>query len=176
MSKDNLFPTLPDAARTWIYVAEPEIPTETWNVLRPAIDRFIRDWSSHRRPVIGDATLLYGRFLVLAAYVEGGDLSGCGIDKSVHEIEALAAAHGIVWRSALDVAWRDPSGTVRTGTRREFRSVIGSGSIHGATPVFDTSVVELGRLRSAGFELPASLSWHGQAFRIPQEPSGPILA
>lgn len=176
MSIERLFPNLPDAARTWIYVAEPEIPAETWSVLRPAMERFIHDWSSHRRPVIGGASLLHGRFLVLAAFVEGGDLSGCGIDKSVHEIEALGAAHGIGWRSALDVAWRDPSGTVRTGTRQEFRTLIGSGSIHGATPVFDTSVVELGRLRSAGFERPASLSWHGRAFRIPQEPSGPILA
>ena len=176
MRTDSLFPTLPDSARIWIYLAEPEIQAQTWSVLQPAIDRFIQEWSSHRRPVIGDACLLHGRFLVLGAYIEGGDLSGCGIDNSVHEIESLAAAHGIVWRSALDVAWRDHSGTVRTGTRPEFRRAIESGSVNGGTKVFETSVVELGRLRSIGLELPASRSWHGRAFRFPQEPTGPILA
>lgn len=176
MMTEPLFPTLPDSARTWIYLADPEIRTETWASVQPEIEAFIREWSSHRRPVLGDVRLLHGRFLVLAAYVEGGDLSGCGIDKSVHRIEALGTSHGIAWRSALDVAWRDPSGAVRTGTRQEFRQAVGSGSVHGATPVFDTSIASLGVLRSAGLERPASRSWHARAFRIPEEPTGPILA
>lgn len=172
----SLFPSLPDAARVWIYTADRALgPTERATLL-DAIGPFLAAWSSHRRPVLGEAAVLEDRFLVVAAHVADGDLSGCGIDKSVHEIEQLGSRFGIAWRGALDVAWRNEKGEVEVSSRADFRSAIGSGRVGARTPVFDTSITELGAFRSTGFPRPAAESWHGRVFRIVSEPSGTIPA
>lgn len=172
----SLFPNLPDGARVWVYTADRTLaPTERVALLE-AIGPFLETWSSHRRPVMGDAAVLENRFLVIAAHVADGDLSGCGIDKSVHEIEQLGSRFGIAWRGALDVAWRNEDGEVEVSSRADFRTAVGSGRVGPRTPVFDTSIAELGGFRSAGFPRPACESWHGRVFRIVSEPSGTIPA
>lgn len=173
---NRLFPSLPDSARVWIYTADRRLSADDRSALLGAIAPFLAAWSSHRRPVLGEATILEDRFLVLAAHVADGDLSGCGIDKSVHEIEGLGARFGIAWHGALDVAWRDTDGTVTAGSRSDFRSAVAAGRVGPDTPVFDTSTSDLGTLRTAGFPRPASDSWHGRVFRIRAEPSGTISA
>lgn len=160
--KSDLFPEFPDDARIWVYVADRPLAPDDCASLLDGLDPFLASWTSHRKSVRGAAAVLDDRFLVLAATAVDGNLSGCGIDKSVHRIEEIGAGVAIGWHGSLDVAWRDPSGAVRVDTRSAFRDAAQSGDVDDETPVFDFSVSTLDELRSGLFEKPAGSSWHAR--------------
>lgn len=169
MADSTLFPALPDDARCWVYPSDTPIAPETQTALLEHVDAFLDDWASHNRPVQGRATVLYDRFLVLAATLpDGGDISGCGIDASTHAIDEAAAARGVTWVPSLHVVYRTPDGTVDTVSRSTFRTRVDDGSVTVDTTVFDPSVTTLGAVRHGAFEQPAGTSWHARVFSIPE--------
>ena len=104
---------LPDAARCWIYVAERRLTEAEQTTLLDTLQAFFEGWASHGRPVQGAATCLDDRFLVVAgALTQEGDLSGCGIDASVHTVEEAAQRLGVVWASPLLIFYRDDDDAV----------------------------------------------------------------
>ncbi|QXD14840.1 hypothetical protein GQ464_015670 [Rhodocaloribacter litoris] len=162
-----LFPAFPDEARLWIYAAERSLTAREQAEVLERLQPFLARWSSHGRPVRGAAVFLHDRFLAVAGHLPAGDLSGCGIDASVHHIEAAIAPLATAWAPALTVFYRDDDGTVRSAERREFRRLVREGHIHAETPVFDLSLTSVGELRRGRFEQPAGQSWHATVFRIP---------
>lgn len=159
MTPHNLFPHLPDTADLWIYAFErPLTPTEQ-QALLDQLRGFIGSWTSHRRPVEGAVALVEDRFLLLAAQVPDGDLSGCGIDKSVQVLEAAARHLGTGLMGNLAVLYRDASGQVQAADRRTFRQMLRDGQVSAHTPVFDLSLRRVGDWRRGVFEQPAAASW-----------------
>ena len=161
-----LLPDLPDDARVWIYSADRTLQPDEQKAIQRRLDAFFADWTSHARAVDGGATFIADRFLVLAAVVPGGDISGCGIDKSVHVVEEAADAAGFQWASPLQVFWRDQEGVIRQSPRSAFRKAVRAGTVDAQTPVFDLSAQSLGTLRRDGLERPAGNSWHARIFRL----------
>jgi hypothetical protein len=168
MDTSTLFPDLPDAARCWVHTAATPMTEATAETLEGRMEDFIEGWASHGRSVTGRVAVLENRFLVLAATLPNGSISGCGIDGAVHAIEEAAADLQIDWMPALHVAYRGRDGSVETVSRPTFRSRVEEGEITAETPVFDPSVTELGEVRSGSFEQPAGASWHARTFSIPQ--------
>jgi hypothetical protein len=117
--------------------------------------------------VQGAATVLEDRFLVVVGAITRGDISGCGIDASVHRVQEVADALGVTWLSPLHVFYRGAEGTVESLPRSAFRKHVAAGTITAATPVFDVSLTTLGQVRDGAFEKPAGASWHARVFRIP---------
>lgn len=169
MADSTLFPDLPDEARCWVYTSAAPLSASTQEALSEQVRSFLEDWSSHNRPVRGAATVLYDRFLVLAATLEGdGDISGCGIDASTHAIDEAADTLGVEWAPSLHVVYRTSDGTVEAVSRSTFRTQVEEGTVTASTVVFDPSVTTLGEVRSGEFEQPAGESWHARIFRIPE--------
>lgn len=167
MDVASLFPALPDDARVWIYVSDRALTGEEQDVLLGRMDDFIEGWASHGRPVEGAAAVLYDRFLVIAATVANGEISGCGIDASTQAVKAAAEALTIHWVPALHVIYRDADGHVRHAPRPTFRQLAQEGAVTTETPVFDPSVTTLGALRQGAFEQPAGAAWHARVFDLP---------
>jgi hypothetical protein len=165
---NTLFPTLSDDARCWIYTAERTLTNDEQTALLDKLQSFFTGWTSHQRPVEGHAVILQDRFVILAAALSAGDISGCGIDKSVHLVEAAAEEMGFAWVSPLHVFYRDADGAVQHTARPVFRRLVQNGTVTADTTVFDVSLTTLGPLRQGTFELPAGNSWHAHVFRIPQ--------
>lgn len=161
-----LFPEMPTNARCWIYAADSRLDAATQEALHARLTSFLEGWTSHQRAVHGAVTIRDDRFLMVAAYVEGGDVSGCGIDSLVHAVDEAAAPLGISWARALSVFYRDADGRVQAASRGDFRAQVQEGTVTARTPVFDPSLTTLGAVRSR-FEQPAGDSWHARLFRIP---------
>ena len=159
---------LPDDARIWLYAANRELNELEENRVREILGGFCRTWESHGRSVQSAADVLEGRFAVIAGCIEDGDVSGCGIDKSVHVLENAASELAFEWLPGVLVHYRDDRGVPRSVTRQEFRKLVESDAINADTPVLDMSVQTLGQLRDGRFERPASESWHARVFRIEQ--------
>lgn len=157
---------LPDSARVWLYAADRSLAEADQIRLVELLKSFSGSWHSHGRRVESAATVLEGRFAVIAGDIPGGDISGCGIDASVHALERAAAELNLTWLPALYVHYRAEDGSPASASRQEFRSMAKSGLVTASTTVFDLSIESLGELRSGRFEQAAEATWHGRVFRL----------
>ena len=160
-----LFHDLPDDARLWVNPVDRDLSTDEQERALEMINGFIAGWSSHGRNVLGKAEIVADRFILIAAHIPGGDVSGCGIDASVHALGEVAEALGFGWVSGLDVLYLE-NGRVRQANRARFAGLAAEGSVTAETVVFDVSVTTLRQIRNAGFGLPAHASWHGKVFGL----------
>lgn len=156
---------IPDSARIWINPSNRELTAEEQEQILDAISDFIASWSSHGRKVVAEAAIVDDRFVVTAAHVPGGDVSGCGIDASVHALGGIAESLGFEWAPALDVFFRNDEGVVQVD-RGTFARLASRGEVTSETIVFDTSLTTMGDWRSGRFEIPARQSWHGRVYRF----------
>lgn len=168
MDAASHFASFPDDARLWVYAADAPLTEDDTAYLRRHIGSFLRDWSSHGRPVDGALHVYERQFIMLAATLVEGDISGCGIDASVHVIDEAAEARRIDWIPALHVIYRDGEGRVQHCPRGAFRSLAEQGVVTADTSVLDPSITTLEALRSGQFEQRAGASWHAQAFDLRQ--------
>ena len=160
---------MPDDARLWIYATDRALTSAEKNKIRSFFEDFIAGWHSHGRKVSAAFDLFHSRFIVIAANIPDADISGCGIDASVHALDQIARESGFSVLSGLHVFYRNADGDIVSASRPGFRKLVRSDEIKGDTPVFDTSLNHLRQLRQHRFELPARDAWHATVFRIPAD-------
>ena len=168
MPHADLFPSMPPDARLWVYAADRPMTADEARALTGDLSGFAEDWTSHGRPVRGAVDVADGRFLLVAATLTGGDVSGCGIDASVRAVEEAGRRLGLAWLPALRVFYRNEDGAVESCSRTDFRRRAETGGVTTATPIFDPTVQTVGALRRGAFEKAAGQSWHREAFQIPE--------
>ncbi|MDA1027853.1 MAG: hypothetical protein O3B41_02205 [Bacteroidetes bacterium] len=162
----QIFPSLDSDSKLWVFVADHPMSTQDKAALTAEIASFMHSWSSHGRKVIADFQIVDRQILLLSAMVEQGEISGCGIDKSLHVLEQFAAQNNFSWLGHLSIIYRDTSGTLQIVSRSDFRVMARSGAVTAATTVFDTSISLLSELRNGDFERSAGTSWHGRVFQL----------
>ena len=161
------FENLTDDARIWIYGLDRSLSETDAVQLKRDLEPFLHSWQSHGRAVQGSWQLHENRFIILGAVIPDYEISGCGIDASVHAIETFTELHNYRMLSGLHLFFRDQAGDIQFLERAAFRKKVRAGMISAATPVFDTSITNIKEFRSGKFELPAGQSWHATVFRIP---------
>lgn len=157
---------LPDEARIWIYAADRDLNDLQEKRVGEILNEFCASWMSHGRPVESAADVLEGRFAVIAGRIEDGDISGCGIDASVHALEKASTELSFDWSPTLTVHYRDEKDVIRSVSRSDFRSLVRSGDVGPDTRVFDLSIQSLAELRDGKFEQAAVNTWYARAFRL----------
>ncbi len=165
-SEFNIPSLLSDNCPLWIYTANRDISQDDQEVLLEQFRSFSLQWRSHGREVQSAVSIVANRFLVLAADVLEGDISGCGIDASVRQISKLAETRGIDWISSMHIAFLDRD-EVRVVDRMEFKILCEKGDISSKTNVYDASINRVGQWRSGEFLKNVSDSWHARL--LPQE-------
>ena len=158
------FESLPDDARLWVFGIERALVAEEERVLLTAVDRFLEEWAAHGSPLTGACQLLEERFLMVGVDEASVPPSGCSIDAMVRVLSALEDTMGVALVNHGAIFYRSSSGEVVRVERAEFRRLAEEGNVEPSTAVFDTTLTRVGRLRDGGWELPASETWHGQAF------------
>lgn len=162
----QIFPALDPDSKLWVFVADRSMSTKVEAALTDEITSFMHSWSSHGRKVVADFQIVDRQILLLSAMVEQGEISGCGIDKSLHVLEQFAAQNDFSWLGHLSVLYRDPSNALQIVSRSDFREMARSGAVNAATTVVDTSISLLSELRKGDFERLAGTSWHGRVFQL----------
>ena len=168
MNYASLFPGFSNDAQCWVHVTDRPLTPDEQQALRQSVQRFMERWETHGRTVRSAFEVRDGRFLLLAATVDEGTISGCGIDASAHALGDLAQQIGFGWAPALHVLYRDANGAVQSCPRPAFRAKVENGTVTAETPVFDPGVTTVGDLRDGSFERPAGSSWHRRAFNLPE--------
>ncbi|HRR09748.1 MAG TPA: hypothetical protein PLO56_13740 [Rhodothermales bacterium] len=161
------FSALPPDAQVWVYIANRPLSTEVQQAVLEHLKVFFAAWKSHGRPVRGAARFWADRFLCVGAFIEGGTISGCGIDASAHAISALPEVFGFTWESPLKVFYRDSTGAIQSVPRAVFRKMVQEKHVGSETIVFNPGITEVEALENQSFELPLKDAWHAKVFRLP---------
>ena len=90
-----LLASLPDEARVWLFASNRALSADEQTAALAQTRSFLREWTSHGRPVSGEVGLHHERVLVVGAHLAESELnagvSGCGIDSLTHAVETTAA-------------------------------------------------------------------------------------
>ncbi len=157
------FRDFPDNARIWVIAADRDLDASERQAIFSRLTSFFEAWSSHGRKVVADCTIQRDRFIIVGAYVPGNDVSGCGIDASVKELDAIAEETGFARAPILDVFFAGEQGVSQVD-RATFASLARGGSVGSETMIFDTSIAEAADWKQGRFERPISESWHADVF------------
>ncbi len=157
---------LPPHARLWIYATCEPLAPDAVQALGRALAEFTDGWTSHGRAVHAASDVRGERLVLLAGHVPGADqVSGCGIDASVHAVEQAAASLHIELAQALDVVYRTSDGRIDVLPRPAFKQMARDGKVDASTPVFNLTATTVGDLER--LERPASDSWHARLLPSP---------
>ena len=152
------FETLPDAARVWVFGSDQRLNDEGTTKLLAAVDAHLADWKAHGVPLTVAREWRDGRFLVVAVDQSTVGASGCSIDGLFRVLQQLEQTVGASLVGGGRVFYRDGQGAVQSATRDDVATLARDGAITKDTVVFDTSLTDLGALRT-GFERRAKDTW-----------------
>ena len=83
----EVFSTLPDHSRVWIYQCERFLAPHEVNAINEEGNRFIAGWNAHGTPLKAKIAVVENLFLIMMADEEQAKASGCSIDKSLQFVK-----------------------------------------------------------------------------------------
>jgi hypothetical protein len=152
------FETLPDAARVWVFGSDRPLTEEGTTTLMKSVEEFLSGWKAHGEELTVGYEWRFGRLLVVGVDQRTAGASGCSIDGLFRVLQSLEPEVGAKLVGGGRVYYRDGNGDVQSVERHELKALYASGAIGEDSVVFDTSLTDLGTLRS-GFEKAARKSW-----------------
>ena len=156
----QLFPNLPDSARVWILPLTSTVTEQAQKQILKTLEQFVHTWVAHEEPVHGDAAVLFGRFIVIAADGVKTNISGCSIDSAFRAGREAAAAVGLEVADRGLLFFKGEKGVEATSEKR----------VSDETLIYQTGLQNLGEVRNS-FEVPFSGSRRGRI--IAREAEGP---
>jgi hypothetical protein len=156
------FDELPPQARVWIYQASRPITEAEQAEIKPLLQAFATDWSSHGNDLQASAELLHNRFLVLANNESATASSGCSIDKSVNFVRELEQRFNVSFLDRSQLAFLK-DGDMELVSVGQLKDKVTAGDINKDTLYFDTLVTNYGDLQ-AEWPRPAQQSWLSRYF------------
>ena len=157
------FEQLPEDARVWIFGAERPLDEPERQRLVAEVDRFADQWGAHTVPLTAGREVRYAQFLFVAVDQRAAGPSGCSVDALVRQMKGLQAELGVELVNHAPVLYRRGQ-TIERVPRAAFADLAAAGDVSLETTVFNNTLTSLGDVRAGRWEVPASASWHAQAF------------
>lgn len=161
------FDQLSEKARLWIFASERKLTDAEVRNLDDRMQRFMANWTAHKKELITGWKLAYNQFIMLGVDESLMAASGCSIDSLVHHLKEFEqkVACGIVNTHAL-IFYLDENQTVRCVDRSAFKQLVEADSVNEETIVFNNTIQTIRELRSGKWQVPIRDSWHMQAFGV----------
>ena len=158
----SVFTALPDDARLWLLaLVHPTEPA----VLAPELDALLSRWRHKGVQYQGVWTLLENRILAIAEPILAAQPSGCAIDGMLRGVHQLTAKLGLALEDPQAVLVRLADG-IRAFPRSELEARLTDGTLDGATPVLELTLLTLGDLRLGRLERPLATTWIGRKYKV----------
>ena len=100
----EVFSTLPDHSRVWIYQCERFLAPHEVNAINEEGNRFIAGWNVHGTPLKAKIAVVENLFLIVMADEEQAKASGCSIDKSLQFVKEVENYLGASLTNRMKVA------------------------------------------------------------------------
>lgn len=134
------FENLSPQSKIWIYPADRILHDDDIITIRPQLQNFLENWSSHGSPILNFGDIYYNKFLVLFADETRSRASGCSIDYSVHFITELGNIIGVNFFQHLEIQYLDGKNLKTVSGTKNLKELINNLSIDGETLFFDNTI------------------------------------
>jgi len=152
------FNQLPDEARVWIYASAAPLTQAQQNQINTQAIEFTQQWTAHQMPLKASFIIMDDVFLVFGVDVVHHDISGCGIDKSVHLVQQWEHQTGLTLFNRLQVEYKQPNGTLAITNKQGLSTALLEQQINEHTLVADKTITTMGKFREH-FYIPLAQSW-----------------
>jgi hypothetical protein len=156
------FDQLPPHARLWIYQADRPFTQAEQVEIKPLLERFVTEWSSHGKGLQASAELLYDQFIVLANNESETSASGCSIDASVRFVRELEQRYHVSFFDRSQLAFLKED-RVQLVNMNELKNKVTEGEISKDSLYFDILINNYQDLKSDWPKL-AGDSWLSRYF------------
>jgi hypothetical protein len=163
------FETLPDSTRVWVFGSDRPLSEAATTALMQGVEDYLSQWTAHGAPLTVGYEWRFGRLLIVGVDQRSAGATGCSIDGLFRVLQGLEATLGATLVGGGRVYYRDGAGAVQSAPRSELKALHAAGTIRDDSVVFDTSLTDLGSLRS-GFEMPARKSWAAGMLSLAPQP------
>jgi hypothetical protein len=151
------FNQLPDHARVWVYAASKPLSHNEKAMIQADADQFTEEWTAHQMPLKASFNILDDIFLVFAVDIAHHDISGCGIDKSVHLVQKWEQQLNIPLFNRLQLEF-DLNGKIEVGNKARVAELLSNGTLSAKTIFYNKVVANISELRN-NFRIALENSW-----------------
>jgi hypothetical protein len=157
------FDTMPANARVWIYAANKVLNPQEELSIQQAGEQFVTEWTAHQQQLKAAFTILHRVFLVVAVDEHYNDVSGCGIDKSVHFMQEIDKKYNLNLFNRLQIEALVNNELVLTN-KQQLAVMWQKNQVNEHTLVFNKSVQTKEQLTNS-FQQTLSQSWVYEALQ-----------
>jgi hypothetical protein len=151
------FNKLPDHAQVWVYAASKPLTPQEKESIQFDGDKFTDEWTAHQMPLKASFSILNDIFLVFAVDIAHHDISGCGIDKSVHLVQKWEQQLNITLFNRMQLEF-EVNNKIEVGSKAQVAALFANGIITEQTIFYNKVVNNLGELRNS-FRITLKDSW-----------------
>jgi hypothetical protein len=148
---------MPEESKVWVYAANRILTEAEQAEIEASGNDFVRSWTAHNQQLKASFTILHGVFMVLMVDENYNEVSGCGIDKSVHFMQDLDKKYqlDIFNRLRLEL-WQNNS--VLILNKQKLSVMMQDGEVNEQSILFNKSVTTKKQFDEQ-FEIPLVQSW-----------------
>jgi hypothetical protein len=139
VSMNRSITNMPPSAKVWVYACNRTLTYTEIAAINQAGQEFTASWTAHQQLLSASFDILHNLFFVIGVNEEIAEVSGCGIDKSVHFITQIDKQYnlGLFNRMQLELRLTD---TVVPMSKQELSARWQDGSVNDQTIVFNKTV------------------------------------
>jgi hypothetical protein len=156
----DVFLTLPDHSRVWIYQCERFLAPHEVNAINEEGNRFVAGWNAHGTPLKAKIAVLENLFLIVVADEEHAKASGCSIDKSMNFVREAENYLGASLTNRMKVAV-SVDGKIIIADLNKLADLKSQGIINENSVVFDNLVATKSDL-DKNWLVKLNAGWHSR--------------
>jgi hypothetical protein len=151
------FNHLPASSRVWVYAASRPLTETEQELVKSQALAFTDGWTAHQVPLKASFMIVKDVFLVFGVDIAHHDISGCGIDKSVHLVQKWEQELGVSFFDRMQLEY-EQNGELRLSNKSGMQQALEQGVVNEHTPFYNKTVNTVGELNSI-FIVPFKQSW-----------------
>jgi hypothetical protein len=156
------FNKMPDHARVWVYQTDKNLSDAEVQYIQQTLDFQINNWAAHGAALVGAATVLHDRFVVVSVDESHNQASGCSIDASTNWLKNLGVEMNLNFfdRSVAYIQGDE----IKSVEMLKIKSLVAEGILTPDTLIFNNLVPNVGEFRKA-WNVSAGDSWMKRYFQ-----------
>lgn len=135
------FEQMPATAKLWIYASNRKLNAAEQETILAKGAQFVTGWTAHQQQLKAAFTILHDVFLVVAVDENYNEVSGCGIDKSVHFMQEIDREFNINLFNRLQIELFIGNELLLTN-KQELSVMLQQGKVNEQTLVFNKTVTD----------------------------------
>lgn len=156
------FDKMPDYARVWVYQADRNLSDAEVQYIQQTLDFQVNNWAAHGAALVGAATILHKRFVIVGVDESHNQVSGCSIDASTNWLKNLGAKMNLNFFDR-SVAYLQ-SDEIKTAEMLKIKTLVAEEIITPDTLIFNNLVSNMGEFKKT-WNVSAGESWMKRYFQ-----------